>query len=92
MQLKERQRIIDRFHQDPDCRAFVSTRRRGLGLNLQAADGVINVDLPRNPAKLEQRIGRAHRIGQKKAANVINLVVEDTIEEWVLEIVLPFSY
>jgi superfamily II DNA/RNA helicase len=64
----------------------------GLGLNLQAADVVINVDLPRNPAKLEQRIGRAHRIGQKKVVNVINLVVEDTIEERVLEIILPFSH
>ena len=58
-----------------------------LGLNLQAADVVINVDLPRNPAKLEQRIGRAHRIGQKKVVNVINLVVGDTIEERVLEII-----
>jgi len=58
-----------------------------LGLNLQAADVVINADLPWNPAKLEQRIGRAHRIGQKKAINVINLVVEDTIEERVLEII-----
>ena len=87
LQLKERQRIIDRFHQDPDCRVFISTDAGGLGLNLQAADMVINVDLPWNPAKLEQRIGRAHRIGQKKAVNVINLVVEDTIEERVLEII-----
>jgi SNF2 family DNA or RNA helicase len=54
---------------------------------LQAADMVTNVDLPQNPAKLEQRIGRAHRIGQKKAVNVINLVVENTIEERVLEII-----
>ena len=48
---------------------------------------VINVDLPWNPAKLEQRIGRAHRIGQKNVVNVINLVVENTIEERVLEII-----
>jgi SNF2 family DNA or RNA helicase len=45
------------------------------------------VDLPWNPAKLEQRIGRAHRIGQRNAVNVINLVVGDTIEERVLEII-----
>ena len=87
LRLQERQRIIDRFHQDPDCRVFISTDAGGLGLNLQAADVVINVDLPWNPAKLEQRIGRAHRIGQKKAVNVINLLVENTIEERVLEII-----
>jgi SNF2 family DNA or RNA helicase len=87
LSLKERERIIDRFHQDPDCRVFISTDAGGLGLNLQAADVVINVELPWNPAKLEQRIGRAHRIGQKKAVNVINLLVEDTIEERVLEII-----
>ena len=87
LSLKERERIIDRFHQDPDCRVFISTDAGGLGLNLQAADMVINVDLPWNPAKLEQRIGRAHRIGQRNAVNVINLLVEDTIEERVLEII-----
>jgi len=87
LRLKERQRIIDRFQQDPDCRVFISTDAGGLGLNLQAADMVINVDLPWNPAKLEQRIGRAHRIGQKNVVNVINLVVENTIEERVLEII-----
>jgi SNF2 family DNA or RNA helicase len=87
LRFKERQRIIDRFHQDPDCRVFISTDAGGLGLNLQAADVVINVDLPWNPAKLEQRIGRAHRIGQRKAVNVINLVMENTIEERVLEII-----
>ena len=87
LRLTERQRIIDRFHQDPDCRVFISTDAGGLGLNLQAADVVINVDLPWNPAKLEQRIGRAHRIGQKNVVNVINLVVENTIEERVLEII-----
>jgi len=85
--LKERQRIIERFHQDPDCRVFISTDAGGLGLNLQAADMVINVDLPWNPARLEQRISRAHRIGQKNAVHVINLVVEDTIEERVLEVI-----
>jgi SNF2 family DNA or RNA helicase len=65
----------------------ISTDAGGLGLNLQAADMVINVDLPWNPAKLEQRIGRAHRIGQKNAVNIINLVVEGTIEERGLEII-----
>ena len=87
LSIRQRERIIDRFSEDPDCRVFISTDAGGLGLNLQAADFVINVDLPWNPAKLEQRIGRAHRIGQKNPVNVINLVVGDTIEERVLEVI-----
>jgi SNF2 family DNA or RNA helicase len=87
LNIRQRERIIDRFSSDPDCRLFISTDAGGLGLNLQAADFVINVDLPWNPAKLEQRIGRAHRIGQKNPVNVINLVVGSTIEERVLEVI-----
>jgi len=84
---KQRQPLVHRFQHDAACRLFVTTNAGSTGLNLQSADTVINVDLPWNPAKLEQRIGRAHRIGQKKAVNVINLVVENTIEERVLEII-----
>jgi SNF2 family DNA or RNA helicase len=87
LNIRQRERIIDRFSSDHDCRIFISTDAGGLGLNLQAADFVINVDLPWNPAKLEQRIGRAHRIGQKNPVNVINLVVGSTIEERVLEVI-----
>ncbi len=54
------------------------------GLNLQAANTVINVDLPWNPAVLEQRIARAHRMGQKQPVQVYLLVTEDTIEERLL--------
>jgi len=53
-------------------------------LNLQAANTVINVDLPWNPAVLEQRIARAHRMGQKRNVQVYLLVTEDTIEERLL--------
>ncbi|MFQ6014862.1 MAG: DEAD/DEAH box helicase [Anaerolineae bacterium] len=87
LSLRQREQVIERFNQDADCRVFISTDAGGLGLNLQAADFVVNVDLPWNPAKLEQRVGRAHRIGQKKAVNVINLVVSDSIEERVLEVI-----
>ena len=52
-----------------------------MGLNLQAANTVINVDLPWNPAVLEQRIARAHRMGQKQPVQVYVLVTEQTIEE-----------
>jgi superfamily II DNA/RNA helicase len=54
------------------------------GLNLQAADTVINIDLPLNPAVLEQRIARAHRRGQKRPVNVYVLVTEETLEEQLL--------
>ncbi|GAG96509.1 unnamed protein product, partial [marine sediment metagenome] len=50
----------------------------------QAANTVINVDLPWNPAVLEQRIGRAHRMGQQRPVQVFMLVTEDTIEERML--------
>ncbi len=83
---RQRQAIIECFSEDPDCRAFISTDAGGLGLNLQAADYVVNVDLPWNPAVVEQRIGRVHRIGQRNVVNVINLVVTDTIEERVQEV------
>jgi superfamily II DNA/RNA helicase len=53
-------------------------------LNIQAANTVINVDLPWNPAVLEQRVGRAHRMGQQRPVQVYVLVTEETIEESLL--------
>ena len=77
----KRQQIVRTFQKDPACRLFLSTNAGSVGLNLQAADTVINVDLPWNPAILEQRIARAHRMGQKRPVHVFLLVTEDTIEE-----------
>jgi superfamily II DNA or RNA helicase len=71
---------INRFKQDPQCRLFLSTDSGSVGLNLQAASAVINVDLPWNPAKLEQRIARAWRKGQVRSVTVVNLVAEESIE------------
>jgi SNF2 family DNA or RNA helicase len=81
---KKRQQLVHRFQRDPACRLFLATNAGATGLNLQAADTVINVDLPWNPAVLEQRIGRAHRMGQKRPVQVYLLVTEDTIEEKLL--------
>ncbi|MDE0038659.1 MAG: DEAD/DEAH box helicase [Gammaproteobacteria bacterium] len=75
---------IRRFREDPDCRLFLSSESGGVGLNLQAADTVINLDQPWNPARLEQRIARAWRKRQKRPVTVINLVSEDTIEHRML--------
>jgi superfamily II DNA or RNA helicase len=81
---KKRQEIVNRFQNEPQCRAFITTNAGSMGLNLQAANTVINVDLPWNPAVLEQRIGRAHRMGQKQPVQVYVLVTEETIEESLL--------
>ncbi len=77
--------LIQKFFDDPNCRIFLSTDAGGVGLNLQAASLVINLDLPWNPAVLEQRIARAHRLGQPSSVQVINLVAKDTIEERMLD-------
>lgn len=83
--VNKRQKLINEFRDNPDCKVFLSTDAGGLGLNLQAADCVINFELPWNPAKLNQRIGRVLRIGQKsKCVNVVNLVAKNSIEENIL--------
>ena len=78
---KKRQGLINQFQKDPGCKLFIATNAGSTGLNLQAANTVINVDLPWNPAVLEQRIGRAHRMGQKRPVQVFLLITEDTLEE-----------
>jgi hypothetical protein len=77
---------IGRFKQDPACRLFLSTDSGSVGLNLQAASAVINLDLPWNPAKLEQRIARAWRKNQLRSVDVINLVTENSIEHAMLHV------
>lgn len=82
----QRRSEIRRFKNDPDCRLFLSTDSGAVGLNLQVADVVINLDMPWNPAKLEQRIARAWRKHQKRPVQVINLVSEHTIEHRMLSL------
>ena len=81
---KKRQGLIRQFQKDPRCKLFVTTNAGSTGLNLQAANTVINVDLPWNPAVLEQRISRVHRMGQKRPVQVFIMVTEDTLEESLL--------
>lgn len=82
---KKRQQIVHEFQTDPTCRCIMMTNAGSTGLNLQSANTVINVELPWNPAVLEQRIARAHRMGQKNPVQVYLLVTEATIEERMLE-------
>ncbi len=85
---QERRRAeIARFKRDPDCRLFLSTDSGSVGLNLQVASAVINMDLPWNPAKLEQRIARAWRKNQLQSVTVINLVTENSIEHNMLHLI-----
>lgn len=81
---QKRQELVATFQNDPACRFFLSSNAGNTGLNLQAASTVINVDLPWNPAVLEQRIARAHRMGQTNPVHVYVLVTENTLEERLL--------
>ena len=78
---------IARFKRDPGCRLFLSTDSGSVGLNLQVASAVINIDLPWNPAKLEQRIARAWRKNQMRSVTVVNLVTQDSIEHNMLHLI-----
>lgn len=80
----KRKELMDNFNDNPDARVFISTDAGCTGLNLQTASYLINLDLPWNPAILEQRIGRIYRIGQRNNIQVINLVSMGTIEEQML--------
>ncbi|MBC7938836.1 MAG: DEAD/DEAH box helicase [Chitinophagaceae bacterium] len=82
---EQRGALVERFHNDAGCRIFLSTDAGGVGLNLQhAAALVVNMDLPWNPAVLEQRIGRVHRMGQSRGVQVVNLIGQGSIEEGML--------
>jgi len=82
---KKRAGIVNQFQTDPNCRVILMTNAGSTGLNLQAANTVINVDLPWNPAVLEQRIARAYRMGQKNPVHIYKLVTTGgSIEEGLL--------
>ncbi|MDJ0892004.1 MAG: C-terminal helicase domain-containing protein [Gammaproteobacteria bacterium] len=83
---RKRGALVKRFQTEPACRVFLSTDAGGVGLNLQRASVVMNLDLPWNPAVLEQRIGRAHRLGQHRSVQVLNFVAEASIEHNLMEL------
>ena len=82
---RQRGALIEKFRNDPACKVFLSTDAGGVGLNLQAASVVVNFEPPWNPARLEQRIGRVHRLGQSRPVHVIHMLTEKSIEERVWE-------
>jgi len=82
----QRPAIVARFRDDPTCRVFLSTDAGATGLNLQHASILVNMDLPWNPAILEQRIARIHRMGQIRPVRIVNFVAKGTIEEGMLSV------
>ncbi|WP_298192598.1 DEAD/DEAH box helicase [Metallibacterium sp.] len=83
---EKRPSLVKRFRDDPGCRVFLSTDAGSTGLNLQHASTLVNMDLPWNPAILEQRIARIHRMGQKRPVRIVNFVAKGTIEEGMLSV------
>lgn len=83
---ERRPALLERFRDDPACRVFLSTDAGSTGLNLQHASTLINMDLPWNPAVLEQRIARIHRMGQERPVQIVNFVAKGTIEEGMLSV------
>lgn len=82
---RERDRMVDWFRAGED-RIMVSTEAGGQGINLQFCHVVVNFDLPWNPMRIEQRIGRVHRIGQTQTVQIYNLFAVDTVEADILRL------
>jgi SNF2 family DNA or RNA helicase len=85
---RAREELLEAFRLDPEFRVLFSTDAGALGLNLQeAASIVINLEVPWNPATLEQRIGRVHRLGQRRSVQVLHMVTGGALEERVRQVV-----
>ncbi|HEY9607094.1 MAG TPA: SNF2-related protein [Allocoleopsis sp.] len=84
MSLKEKDAAIEAFRDRVPV--LLASETGGEGRNIQFANAIVNYDLPWNPMKIEQRIGRIHRIGQKQDVFIFNFCLKDSIEEYILRI------
>jgi len=84
----QRRQVTEEFTKNPECQVLLATDAAGEGLNLQAANLMVNYDLPWNPNRIEQRFGRIHRIGQTEVCRLWNLVATNTREGAVFETLL----
>jgi superfamily II DNA/RNA helicase len=82
----EKDRSVDRFRDEPGPQVLISTEAGGEGRNFQFCHLLVNYDLPWNPMRVEQRIGRIDRIGQDHVVQIFNFCVKGTIEERVLDV------
>jgi SNF2 family DNA or RNA helicase len=80
----EKNEAIRRF--ETSARVLLSTEAAGEGRNLQFCRTMVNFDLPWNPMRIEQRVGRIHRVGQTREVDIFNLSAEGTIEDHILDI------
>lgn len=83
----KRGELMDKFQHDDAIQVFISTDAGGVGLNLQSGSALINLDMPWNPAVLDQRIARIHRLGQKQKVQIFLLLAEDSYEQQVASLV-----
>lgn len=83
----KRGEMMERFRSDDSLQVFISTDAGATGLNLQSATALINLDMPWNPAILDQRIARIHRLGQKHKVQIFLLLAEDSYEQRVAQLV-----
>ncbi len=73
--------LMEKFQKDDAVQVFISTDAGGTGLNLQSASALVNLDMPWNPAVLDQRIARIHRLGQKQKVQIFLLLAADSYEQ-----------
>ena len=84
MSLPERAESVEKFRNQSQI--MISTGAGGEGQNFQFCNNVVNYDLPWNPMRVEQRVGRVHRIGQKNNVNIFNYAYEHTIDAYILQL------
>lgn len=82
--IQQKDEAIRRFEEEG--RVLLSTEAAGEGRNLQFCHVMVNFDLPWNPQRIEQRVGRIHRVGQTKQVEIFNLSAEGTVEDYLLNI------
>ena len=85
---REREEQVEHFRDPEGARYLVATDAAGEGINLQFCSRMANYDIPWNPARLEQRMGRIHRYGQRREVRIANLIAGETYEGRVLEVLL----
>lgn len=88
MNWSEREEQVEHFRDPGGARYMVATDAAGEGINLQFCAFMANYDIPWNPARLEQRMGRIHRYGQKRDVRIVNIVAGGTREGRVLQVLL----
>jgi SNF2 family DNA or RNA helicase len=84
MAIAEKNAAVHRFERQ--ARVLLSTEAAGEGRNLQFCRTMVNVDLPWNPQRIEQRVGRIHRVGQTRPVEVFNLSAEGSLEDYMLDV------